>query len=155
MYTNQYDQPFGSSQLQDQVWIADFVFTNCLTVCPPMTAEMADLQQLLREKNIDIQFVSFTVDPTVDTPSILKQYIDRYTDDDSNWHLLTGYSQSEIEEFALKDFNTIVKKPKTADQVIHGTNFYLVNRQGEVVKEYNYIDETYVDQLVKDLNRLK
>ena len=153
-FTNQDGQPFGMNELTDSIWIADFIFTKCETVCQPMTAEMAFLQQKFDDEGIQVEFVSFTVDPSVDSPKVLKSYVEDFTADLSNWHLLTGYSQDEIEVFAREQFQTIVKKPSSANQVIHSTNFYLIDQQGALVNEYNYIDDTYVDDMIKDIQLL-
>ncbi len=102
-----------------------------------------------------IEFVSFTVDPDVDTPEVLKEYIDQYTDDDDNWHLLTGYSQNTIEQIALNQFQTIVQKPNNSSQVIHGTNFYLIDQNGYIVDEYNLVDESFSDRMMDDIRRLQ
>lgn len=154
-FTDQNGADFGVTELAGNVWIADFIFTDCETVCPPMTAEMAALQKRFKEDGIAVEFVSFTVDPTVDDASTLKKYITRFTDDESNWHLLTGYSQEEIEKFAREKFQTIVLKPETSSQVIHGTSFYLIDRNGIKINEYNFVDPTYVDSLIKEIKKLK
>lgn len=148
-FIDQDGEAFGYNQLEDTVWIADFIFTNCETVCPPMTSEMAALQKEFKKHDLDVQFVSFTADPEVDSPEILKAYSSQYTDDDGNWHFLTGYSAQEITTFARENFQTIIQKPETSDQVIHGTNFYLIAKGGKLVSEFNYVDEDYVHDLLK------
>jgi len=154
-YTDQNGQPFGTDELTGKVWIADFVFTKCKTVCPPMTLEMADLQKKFADEGIQVEFVSFTVDPTIDSPDVLKEYIHQFTDDETNWHLLSGYTQEEIEVFAREQFQTIVQKPFTSNQVIHGTNFYLINQQGSIVNEYNFVDASYVKEMTKDIKKIQ
>ena len=153
-FTNQEGEAFGNDHLNGKIWIADFIFTNCETVCLPMTANMADLQQKFKADGIQVEFVSFTVDPTVDSPEILKEYVDVFTDDLSNWHLLTGYSQEQIEVFAREQFQTIVQKPASSNQVIHSSNFYLIDQQGALINEYNYIDASYIDDMTKDIESL-
>ncbi|MFS0574744.1 SCO family protein [Sporosarcina sp. 179-K 3D1 HS] len=153
-FTDQDGQSFGTKELEGHIWIADFIFTNCETVCPPMTMEMATLQAEAKEKGLDVKFVTFTVDPDVDTPEVLKKYIQHFTEDESNWHLLSGYSQKDIETFAMEQFQTIVQKPKTSDQVIHGTNFYLIDQNGFLMAEYNFADESYREDIQKDIKRL-
>lgn len=153
-FTDQNGKPFGTEELKGHIWIADFVFTNCETVCPPMTLEMAELQKIAKDKGLDVQFVSFTVDPEVDQPAVLKEYIQSFTEDESNWHFLTGYSQSEIEIFASGQFQTIVQKPKTSNQVIHGTNFYLVDPNGNLIGEYNFVNDAFQKDLFKEIKRL-
>lgn len=153
-FVDQHGEPFGSEDLLGSVWIANFIFTNCDTVCPLMIREMAALQQVLKEQGIQAELVSFTVDPEVDTPEVLQDYIRSFTDDQSNWHLLTGYTQEEIESFAREQFQTIVQKPKSSTQVIHGTNFYLVDGQGYIRGEYNFVDESYVQKLLEDIRKM-
>lgn len=154
-FTDQNDDTFSTSDLTGTPWIADFIFTNCTTVCSTLTHEMADLQAELKQQDIDMNFVSFSVDPEVDTPEALKNYIANFTDDDSNWHLLTGYSQQEIEAFAREEFQTFVLKHESSTQVVHGTNFYLLDDEGYMLKEYNFSDESYQEELLADLKRLK
>src|SRR5690606_38306256 len=123
--------------LKGDVLVADFVFTNCTTVCPPMTSNMTELQKRVEEAGYDdVTFVSFSVDPELDTPEVLKEYAKDYGINLDNWEFLTGYSQEEIEKFAEKNFKTIVKKPENDDQVIHGTSFYVINKDGEIVEEF-------------------
>ncbi|MFB3160051.1 SCO family protein [Neobacillus sp. 179-J 1A1 HS] len=147
------EKEISLTDLKGKVWVADFIFTNCATVCPPMTANMTKLQGMLKEEGLEVEIVSFSVDPSVDTPAKLKEYVMKFNGDLTNWHLLTGYSQEFIEEYALKNFKTIVKKPETDNQVIHGTSFYLINQEGNVVKDYDGITVPY-DDMIRDISIL-
>ncbi|MDZ5474173.1 SCO family protein [Bacillus sp. 31A1R] len=149
-YINQENEEFGLKDLKGKVWVADFIFTNCETVCSPMTANMVDLQEKLKEEGLDVEIISFSVDPEMDTPEMLKEYAIKFDADLSSWNLLTGYSQKSIEEFATKSFKTLVKKPNSNNQVIHGTSFYLVNQEGKVVKDYNGLSDVPYDLIVND-----
>ncbi|MGG2015419.1 SCO family protein [Bacillus sp. S10(2024)] len=153
-YINQNGEKFGSKDLKGKVWVADFVFTNCQTICPPMTANLAKLQKLAKEEKLDVQFVSFSVDPEVDTSEKLKTFVQKFTDDTKNWNLLTGYSQDDIEKFAKDNFKAFVDKPENQDQVIHGTKFYLVDQNGKVMKEYSGMNKTPYDDILRDIRRL-
>ncbi|MCG7344541.1 SCO family protein [Sporosarcina sp. ACRSL] len=153
-FTDQDGKTFGTDQLAGKVWIADFIFTNCLTVCTPMSNKMAELQTTFKEHGIEVEFVTFTVDPETDTPEVLKDYIGQFTDDESNWHLLTGYSQDTIEELAINQFRTIVQKPDSSGQVIHGTIFFVIDQQGYIVDEFNYMEESVEEQILDEVARL-
>lgn len=153
-FTDQNGNPFGTDQLEGKVWIADFIFTNCKSVCTPMSHKMAELQTAFKELGIEAEFVSFTVDPDVDTPEALKDYVGQFSDDDSNWHLLTGYSQDAIEKLAMNQFQTIVQKPESSGQVIHGTNFFVVDQKGQLVNEFNYIEESFEEQITAQVKKL-
>lgn len=90
-----------------------------------MTANMSKLQGKLEEEGLDAQILSFSVVPKIDTPVLLKDYVPKFNGDLNCWDLLTGYSQEFIEDYALKNFKTIVKKPETDNQVVHRTSFFL------------------------------
>src|SRR5690606_41608417 len=113
VYTDQNGKPFSLADLEGKVWVATFIFTNCKTVCPPMTANMARLQRMVAQEGLDqVEFVAFSVDPEVDTPEALRESAARYTDNTENWHFLTGYVQEHIEQFARDNFKAIVHKPE-------------------------------------------
>ena len=153
-YRNQEGNSFGSVDLEGKIWLADFVFTSCETVCPPMTFNMSKIQKMLDEENIEIEIVSFSVDPEIDTPEALRNYAEKFDADFSNWHWLTGYEQEEIEDFALNNFKTVVKKPTNEDQVLHGTSFYLVNQEGILIKDYSGVSEVPFDEMINDIKVL-
>ncbi|KRG13971.1 photosynthetic protein synthase I [Virgibacillus soli] len=152
-FTDQDGKSFGLKDLKGKVWLADFVFTNCTTVCPPMSSNMSQLQQMVKDEGLeDVHFVSFSVDPETDKPDVLKKYYkDGFNADFTMWHLLTGYTQQEIEDYALESFNSFVKKPQEGDQVVHMVSFYLVNKNGELIKEYPGNTDVPFDQILKDI----
>ncbi|MDG4657734.1 SCO family protein [Ectobacillus antri] len=154
-YSNQDGKTVGLKELKDKVWIADFIFTSCETVCPPMTANMMKLQEMLAKEEInDVTFVSFSVDPEVDKPDVRKDFMKNYDFGKAKWHFLGDYSQQEIQEFAMKNFQTPVSKPKNNSQVIHGTSFYLVDQSGKVVKKYSALNVPY-EEIIKDIQTIQ
>jgi protein SCO1/2 len=154
-YVNQDHKKVGLSQLKGNVWVANFIFTSCETVCPPMTAHMAKLQKMAKDEGVNVRFISFSVDPEVDTPKKMKDYANKFGADFSNWDFLTGYKQSEIEKFALDQFKTIVKKPQENPQVIHGTEFFLIDKNGAVQKSYNGVTDPPYEDMIKDIKILQ
>lgn len=155
-FTNQDGEQLSKKDLKGKVWVADFIFTNCADVCPPMTANMAKLQDMIKEEKLEnVEIVSFSVDPTVDKPEVLKEYGQKFNVDFSNWSFLTGYSQEEIEKFALESFKALVKKPEEGDQVIHGTDFYLIDQEGVMRKYYTGLKEVPFDQIIEDIKTLQ
>ncbi|SHH17287.1 protein SCO1/2 [Virgibacillus chiguensis] len=154
-YTTQDNEKLSLEDLKGNYWIADFIFTNCTTVCLPMTSNLAKLQQKTNEANMDIQFVSFSVDPEYDTPDVLKEYAKEYQANLDNWTFLTGYDFEKIKEFSIKSFKSMVAPPPEGnDQVTHGTSFFLVNPEGEVIKKYNGVQADSIDTMVNDLKEL-
>lgn len=146
-FTNQDNKEVGLADLKGEVWLADFIFTNCTTVCLPMTSNMVDLQNQFKEQGLDVQIVSFSVDPTVDTPEVLKSYAENYGADFASWNLLTGYSPEKIDAFAMDNFKTIARKPKNDDQVLHDTSFFLVDKNGVIMKSYDGVNPPVEDIL--------
>ena len=152
---DQHGEPFSKKDLEGKVWVANLIFTNCRTVCPPMTSNMAEIQRLLKEEGLDtVHLVSFSVDPEVDTPEKLTEFASRFTDDTENWHFLTGYVQKFIEQFARNNFHTIVEKPENEDQVTHGTSFYLINQEGIIVKDYPGVFDVPYEEIIGDIKIL-
>jgi len=155
-YTSQHDESFGLADLEGKWWIADFIFTNCETVCLPMTSNMAQLQTNLAEQNLDVHLVSFSVDPDYDTPEVLKEYGDEYDANYDNWTFVTGYSFQEIKELSVKSFRAPLKEPEHgSDQVLHDTRFFLVNPEGKIVKGYDGVPANTIDDIVADLLALQ
>lgn len=155
-HMNQNNEEVTLETLKGEPWLAMFIFTNCNTVCPPMTFNMTEIQQALADKKVeDYNIVAFSVDPEVDTPEILTDYINSYSVADiSKWQLLTGYKQAYIEQFARKSFQSHVKNDPTTNQVIHMSRYYLVNADGIVVKDYDAVEDVPVETIVEDIRAL-
>ncbi|PZX07473.1 protein SCO1/2 [Psychrobacillus insolitus] len=155
-YENHRGEDVSLEDLKGTVWLSTFIFTNCTTVCPPMTFNLTDIQQTLEEKGIvDYKIVEFSIDPEVDTPEVLQDYLANYdVVDESKWELLTGYSQEHISKFAAESFKTLVKDDPSTDQVIHGVSFFLVDQNGVVVKSYNGATEVPKEEIVIDIETL-
>ncbi|WP_283152964.1 SCO family protein [Guptibacillus hwajinpoensis] len=154
-YTDHTKSEFGLNDLEGKVWIADFIFTNCETVCPPMTANMSQLQDKLNQADVNVELVSFSVDPERDTPEQLVTFSEKFDADLSNWHFLTGYNEEEIKGFAENSFKTAVDADPSSDQFIHGTNFYLVNKEGIAVKKYSGYSNVPFEEIVDDVKALQ
>jgi protein SCO1 len=150
------NQPFEKKNLDGKIWVADFIFTNCADVCPPMTANMTKLQKMVEDEELaNLEFVSFSVDPTVDTPEKLTDYAKNFELKDDNWTFLTGYTQEFIETYAKETFKTLVKKPQEGDQVIHQTYFFLVGPDQKVKKIYDGYQEVPYDEMISDIKLLQ
>lgn len=154
--TNQKNEKVSLNDIKGKPSLAMFIFTNCNSICPPMTYNMTEVQKELQDKGMeDYQIVAFSVDPQVDSPEVLTNYLKTYSvPDESKWQLLTGYDQKFIEQFAMKSFNSVVKNDPNSDQVIHMGNYYLVNADGIVVKDYSGTTDVPVETIVADMKAL-
>lgn len=155
-FTTQDHESLSLDDLHGTWWIADFIFTNCTSVCLPMTTNMSALQDKLKEENIDVQLVSFSVDPDYDQPEVLREYAEMYDADLSNWTFLTGYDFQTIRELSIKSFRSLVQAPKGKDdQVMHGTAFMLVTPEGEIIKSYDGVSPNEMNDIVDDLKTIE
>ena len=154
-FTTQDNETLSHEDLEGDWWIADLIFTNCTTVCLPMTTNKSLLQDKIQEENLDVKLVSFSVDPDYDTPEVLREYADEYDADLDNWAFLTGYDFDTIKEMSIKSFQApLLEPPEGDDQVTHGTSFYLVSPEGEVIKNYNGVESAETDVIMGDLRRV-
>lgn len=151
-FTNQDEATVTRDDLAGQWWLADFIFTNCETVCIPMTDNMTALQTDLAKEDIPIQFVSFSVDPDYDQPDVLKEYAEGYDINFDNWHFLTGYDFQTIRKLSIKSFRAPLKEPAYgSDQVTHDIRFFLVSPEGKVVKGYDGINRDTMEEVKDDI----
>jgi cytochrome oxidase Cu insertion factor (SCO1/SenC/PrrC family) len=150
--TNQNGQPFGSNNLTNKIWIADFVFTSCPGPCPIISSRMAELQKPLEKT--DVHLVSFTVDPDKDKPEVLRNYAEKLHAQPSRWDFLTG-DKSKIYELSSKGFK--LAATDGADEMgmpVHSTRMVLVDRHGQIRGYYDALTADAVTKLLADTNHV-
>lgn len=114
-----------------KVYIAEFFFTSCPSICPLMTENLVELQNYFKDKP-DFGVASFTITPNYDTPKILKKYAEKYGITDMDWHLLTGNKEA-VYELANSGFNIFAAEmPDAPGGFEHSGLFALVDRQGYI-----------------------
>lgn len=149
-FTTQDESKLSLEDLEGDWWIANFMYTNCRTVCPRTTANMATLQKSLHQDGFNPQIVSFSVDPSFDTPNVLKEYAKENDADLNSWSFLTGYDFNTIQELSEENFKAVLEGG-AADQRSHSYSFYLVNPEGVIVKKYDGMSENELDHLAEDI----
>ena len=147
--TDQRGRSLTLADLRDKIWVADFIFTSCVTICPPMTDEMSKLQVEFPIE--DVYFVSFSVDPERDTPEVLSRYADRYGADHNSWSFLTGEKEA-IYQLAYAGFN--LAAGRQGSEILHSTRFVLVDRAGQVRGYYDSRSKAHLQQLRQDIQTL-
>src|SRR5699024_12643538 len=132
----------------------DFIFTNCTTVCSPMTSNMTKIQAQLEDEGVDnVNFLSFSVDPDNDTPEVLKEYGEEHDADFDSWTFLTGYEFEDIEKISMEEFKSPLQPPPEGDdQVQHGVRVFVIDRKRTVVHSYIETEIDEVDQLIEDMS---
>lgn len=154
--TERNGEPFGLKDLRGQVWVADFIFTNCAGTCPIMTTAMTEIQQIaLAERLDDVKLVSITVDPERDTPEVLQRFADGYGALKGRWYFLTGEGAA-IQQLANNGFllSAATSGGSAEEPIIHSNRFVLIDRQGRIRGYYDGTDEAGVAQLLQDIKKL-
>ena len=152
-------QPFGTAQLDGRVWVADFIFTTCPSVCPRMTQDMSRLQTWLVNRALDgrVHLVSISVDPGRDTPARLAAYAQQFHARPGTWSFATG-SQQAIEDAVVRGFKIAVSREKDDSEdgfaIVHGTKFVLVDGKRQIRGYYDSNDAASMAKLRDDVAAL-
>lgn len=152
-FITQDNEKFGLKDLEGEWWVANFMYTDCTIICPTTTPNMASVQDMTRKQDLDVQFISFSVDPDNDTPEVLKTYIEDYPVDLSNWRFLTGYDFEKIRKLSNNSFRTVLEGGGPDEHAfVHSTYFFLINPDGEIIKKYDGMSTNEMEQIVDDLD---
>ena len=155
---NQLGKTVSLSDLNGKILVVDFFFTHCISICPKLTANMKRLQQAIKTRDprklVDtpfIQFVSLTVDPERDSPSVLKKYADKFQLNHDTWWMLTG-DKKTIYDFGLNEVKLGVPDSSSVDtNFIHSEYFVLLDRDRVVRGYYNGLDTVALNKLSEDI----
>jgi protein SCO1/2 len=153
--TDDQGQPYGSADLEGRIWLANFIFTRCTTVCPIFTAQMGKLQHRLHNSAAAVHLVSFSVDPDYDTPEVLAKYAYAHRASPRMWSFLTGPTL-EVREAVVEGFKSAWVESETADPqgIIHGSHFALVDPKLQVRGYYALDDADTVTRVMQDVQAL-
>lgn len=150
-FTSQEGTPFGSQELAGKVYVANFIFTRCPTICPRFTSLMAGVQSKLGDGSPGVHLVSISVDPEFDTPAVLTEYAARYHADPKRWTFLTG-NYKEIEDTVVKGFKIAMgrESPDENDvmSIFHGEHFVVVDQKGHLRGYVHANEPDAVEQVV-------
>ena len=151
--TNQNKENITHFDYDDHIYVADFFFTTCPSICPIMTENMVYLQSLLNDLP-DIKLLSFSVTPEIDTPEVLKAYAQQKGVNDRRWNLLTG-NKKEIYNLARRSY-LVVQQDGNGDKhdMIHTENFVLIDKQRRIRGYYDGTQRNAMDQIRADIDIL-
>lgn len=145
-FTNQNGKIITQKDYENTIYVADFFFTTCPTICPKMTDNMVWLQNQLKN-NPEVKLLSFSVTPDIDTPDVLKKYAQEKGVDDSRWNLVTG-NKKDIYYLARKSYLAVkTGKPEELYDMVHTENFILVDKNKRI---RGFYDGTNLDQPTND-----
>lgn len=153
-FLNQDSQIVNNETVKGKIYVSDFFFTSCRTICPKMKTQMLRVYQDIQELD-DVIILSHTIDPEYDTVGLLKDYAVRLGVSSKKWHFLTG-DKDEIYKIAQTSYFVTAFEDKTEpDGFVHSGAFLLVDKQGRIRGKYDGTVEADVDRLMKDIRRLQ
>lgn|SRR5690606_27087018 len=133
-FTDQNENRISDEDMLGKVYVVEFFFTNCPTICPVMNQNLKEVEKEIN--NSDFGIISITIDPKRDTPEVLKVHKEKLGIQNPNWHFLTG-NRDEI--YALsKKFNIYVgENENTAEGLNHSGKIALIDKNGKIRSRYN------------------
>lgn len=153
-FTNQNNQIITDKYLQDKIYVTEFFFTTCQSICPIMNKNLEKVYNtFLNDTSVFI--VSHTVDPEVDSSKVLKAYADLHGVKNNQWQFLTG-SKRELYKMARQSYLLNNETGDGSDEdFIHTQNFALVDREKRIRGFYDGTDTAEINRLIIDINLLK
>ncbi|WP_222982964.1 SCO family protein [Flagellimonas meishanensis] len=151
---NQNGETITQENYRDKIYVADFFFTTCPTICPIMTKNMAAIQQVILDKQ-DVLLLSHSVTPAIDSVPQLKKYALEKGVFDEKWNLVTG-DKKQIYELARKSYLAVKNDGDGGPyDMIHTENFILVDKERRIRGFYDGTDQEDVGRLLQDLEVLR
>lgn len=150
---NQNGETITEDDYKDRIYVADFFFTTCQTICPIMTDHMVQIQEALAQDN-NVLLLSHTVTPEIDSVPQLKKYAIEKGVNDEKWNLVTG-DKKEIYDLARKSYLVAKDNPYEEFDLIHTENFVLVDKKKRIRGFYDGTDSEAIEKLLEDIQILK
>lgn len=149
-FTNQNGKTITQNDYKGKVYVADFFFTTCPTICPIMTDNMVWLQEQIKD-NTEIMLLSHSVTPDIDSVNVLKAYAVKKGVLDNKWNLVTG-NKKDIYYIARKSYLAVkTGKPEQMYDMVHTENFVLVDQNRRVRGFYDGTKREDVEKLLEDI----
>jgi len=151
-FVNQYADTITAKNLDGKIYVADFFFTTCPSICPVMHRNMLNVYKEFKDDG-NFRILSHTIDPKYDTIPVLKRYADKMGITGNSWWLLHG-NKGETYNIA-KSYLQSVQEKNPAGQFIHDGFFILIDKQKRIRGTYEGTDPKEVDKLIADIKTLK
>lgn len=149
-FTNQNGKTITQKDYEGKIYVADFFFTTCQSICPKMTNNMTWLQEQIKD-NPKVMLLSHSVMPDVDTVSVLKAYAEKKGVIDAKWNLVTG-NKKDIYYIARKSYLAVkTGNPAKMYDMVHTENFVLIDQKKRVRGFYDGTKREEVEKLLEDI----
>lgn len=151
---NQDSTVITPANLDGKVYVTDFFFTSCISICPEMSKQMLRIHDQFKNRD-SLALVSFSIDPEFDTVAVLKNYSERLGVSSDKWHFLTG-DKDEIYTLAFNSYLTErpADDPEDENNILHSGAFILIDTQKRIRGVYDGTVPDQVDLLMKDIDKL-
>ena len=150
---NQNGETITQKSYENKIYVADFFFTRCSTICPIMSSNMVILQNEFLEDDA-VKFLSMSVTPIIDSISVLKEYAIKKGAINNKWNLTTG-NKKHIYELARKSYMAVLDEGDGGKQdFIHTEQFILVDKKKQIRGFYDGTDKKDIQQIIKDIRLL-
>ena len=151
---NQNGDTITQNTYADKIYVADFFFTTCPSICPVMTANLAEVQDEFKDDN-EVLLLSHSVTPEIDSVAQLKKYALEKGVIDQKWNLVTG-DKKQIYELARKSYLAVMDDGDGgAYDMIHTENFMLIDKERRIRGYYDGTNKEEVEKLIRDIEILK
>ena len=151
-FINQNGDTVTDAAVNGKIWVADFFFTSCPTICPKMKTEMLRVWESFKAEN-RVQILSHTIDPEYDTQEVLKDFADRLEINGNRWHFLTG-SKDSIYAMAERYMISAEEDPSAPGGFVHSGAFVLLDGERRIRGYYDGTNPQAVDTLMADMRFL-
>lgn len=150
--TSENNEPFGSNNLKGKIYLANFVFSSCPTVCPKMLKELQKIQKRMAGTKSKTSIVTFTVDPENDTPEVLFKLARAHDANPYAWTFLTSQNKDELMKLYKEGFKVGVETTNLME-IAHSEKIVLVDDMNRI-RGYYAMDENSINQLMIDVGLL-
>jgi protein SCO1 len=153
-FINQVGDTITNEDVADKIYVADFFFTSCPTICPIMKKEMLRVYEKYKNQP-NFMILSHSIDPTYDTQAVLKDYAEKLgVEDASTWNFLTG-DQEKIYEIGQTSYlTTAMADQQEPGGFLHSGAFLLIDGKGRIRGVYDGTKSDQVDRLISDIPKL-
>jgi protein SCO1/2 len=152
-FTDQDGNAVSRSYFDGSIYVTDFFFTTCHSICPVMSTQMERVYNKFKG-NPEVKFLSHTVDPEIDTVQQLKEYALKYNADSKQWKFVTGDKKQLYDIARSGYFLDAAEGDGGPDDFIHTQNFALIDKDKRIRGYYDGIDSNDVNQLIADIDLL-
>ncbi len=152
-FVNQFNDTVTDMTIDNKIYVADFFFATCQSICPKMSSQLVHVQNAFKDDSVLI--LSHTVNPLHDTVEVLQGYAQSYGAIKNKWHFLTGNKKAIYEMARYSYLVNALEEDGTPEGFLHSELFILVDAQKRIRGMYDGTDSVAVAKLISDIRLLK